>query len=195
MTVPRGRPRSPEADEAIVRATLGVLLDDGYSGLSVEKVAKRAGVGKATIYRRFRDKQELVQAAVAHLHHDLQVPDDTGSFRGDFMALAAQAGADARVTGAPTFIPRMLAEASGHPDVHAIFTRTLVEPRRTVMKTLVERAKQRGEIRTDLDPEVVVDLIAGPMVYRLMLGNIELEELAGHAVALFDTAMAGLAKR
>src|SRR4051794_36988467 len=132
-TAARGRPRSSAADAAIVRATLELLVEEGFRALSVEQVARRAGVGKATIYRRHRDKHELVAAAVRHLHADLRVPEDTGTLRGDFAAVAAQAVTAGGRTGALTFMPRMLAEASGEPELHAIFTECLVEPRRRVL--------------------------------------------------------------
>jgi AcrR family transcriptional regulator len=194
-TRPPGRPRSAEADEAIARATLELLAEHGYRSLSVEQVARAAGVGKATIYRRHRSKQELVAAAIRHLHHALDVPEDTGSLATDFAAVAAQAAASGAITEFPTFAPRMLAEAAGDPEMHAIFSRYLVEPRRDVMRTIVERAKQRGEIRSDVDTEVVVDLVAGPMVYRLVLGGVELEFLREHSAKVMLAALDGLRPR
>jgi AcrR family transcriptional regulator len=194
-TRPPGRPRSAEADEAIARATLELLAAHGYRALSVEQVARAAGVGKATIYRRHRSKQELVAAAIRHLHHALDVPEDTGSLATDFAAVAAQAAASGTVTNAPTFMPRMLAEAAGDPEMHAIFTRYLVEPRRAVMRAVIDRAKARGDIRSDVDTEVAIDLVAGPMVYRLMLGGVDLEFLQAHAGKIMLAALDGLRPR
>jgi AcrR family transcriptional regulator len=191
----RGRPRSTEADAAIVRATLEVLVDEGFRTLSVEGVARRAGVGKTTIYRRHRTKHELVAAAVRHLHADLAVPDDTGSFGGDFAAVADQLEASGSRTGAYTFMPRMLAEASGDPELHEIFTTCLVTPRRRLLGVLLERAKARGEVREDVDVEVAIDVIAGPMIYRLLLGGLEFDELRQRAVAVMVLAMEGLRPR
>jgi AcrR family transcriptional regulator len=193
--VTRGRPRSSAADHAIVRATLELLVEEGYRALSVEQVARRAGVGKATIYRRHRDKDELVAAAVRHLHADLQVPEDTGSLLGDFGAVAAQAVAAGGRSDALTFMPRMLAEASGEPELHAIFTECLVEPRRRVLRAVLERARARGDLRADIDPEVAIDLLAGPMIYRLLIGGLDLPALAGHADAVARAAIEGLRPR
>ena len=104
-TRPPGRPRSAEADEAIERATLELLAAHGYRALSVEQVARVAGVGKATIYRRHRSKEELVAAAVRRLHHALDVPEDTGSLaRG--LRRRGRAG-------------RRLGRRHQRPDVHA----------------------------------------------------------------------------
>jgi AcrR family transcriptional regulator len=191
----RGRPRSSEADAAIVRATLELLVAEGYRALSVERVARAAGVGKATIYRRHRTKQELVAAAVRHLHADIEVPEDTGSFAGDFAAVTAQLEESGSRTGAYTFMPRMLAEAAGDPDLHEIFNQYLVEPRRRVLGVLLERAKARGEVRDDLDPEVAMDVIAGPMIYRLLIGGVGFDQLRERAIAVMRLVMEGLRPR
>ena len=194
-TRPPGRPRSSEADQAIVRATLELLAEQGYRTLSVEGVARRAGVGKATIYRRHRSKPELVKTAIEHLHSGLSVPEDTGSLIGDFAALSAQAIAAGTATDAPTFMPRMLAEAAGDPEMHEIFTRTLVEPRRAAMRAIFERAVARGEVRGDVDLDVAVDLTAGPMIYRLLLGGMDMPTLGAHAAKIMQAALTGLQPR
>jgi len=79
--------------------------------------------------------------------------------------------------------------------MHAIFTENLVAPRRRVMRTLVERAQARGEVRADVDPEVVIDLVAGPMVYRLVLGGMDMAELRRHSDAVLMAVMEGLRPR
>jgi AcrR family transcriptional regulator len=160
-----GRPRSAAADAAIVRATLEVLREEGFRRLSVEAVRQRAGVGKATIYRRFPDKEALVRAAVAAVHSDPAVP-DTGSLQGDLDALWEEVYA---AGGAARVAPLLLAEAAENPEMHAIFRAALVEPRRAMLRTLLERAAARGELRDGLDLELVVDLLAGPVIYRLLI--------------------------
>jgi AcrR family transcriptional regulator len=178
-----------------VRATLEVLREDGYRGLSVEKVRGRAGVGKATIYRRYPSRQDLVKAAISHLQGRLELPEDHGSLRADFAALAHIVGDTAVQTGGTRFMARMLAEAAQEPDVHAIFMATMVEPRRAAVRTLVERGVARGEVRADVDPDLAVDLIVGPMIYRLLLGGIESEALEPRALVVADTVFEGLRAR
>jgi AcrR family transcriptional regulator len=190
-----GRPRSPEADLAIVRATLQVLAEDGYRGLSVERVRAVAGVGKATIYRRYPSREALVKAAVSHLQGTLELPEDQGSLRADFAHLARAVGGTARRTDGLRFMARMLAEAAQDPDVHEIFMATLVEPRRAAVRALVERGIARGEVRADIDPDLAVDLIVGPMIYRTLLGGIQPHELEPRALAVFDTVFEGLRAR
>jgi AcrR family transcriptional regulator len=190
-----GRPRSAEADLAIVRATLQVLNEDGYSGLSVERVRAVAGVGKATIYRRYPSRQALVKAAISHLQGTLELPNDHGSLRADFGALAYIIAGTARQTDATRFLARMLAEAARDPEVHAIFMATLVEPRRAAVRALVERGIDRGEVRADVDPDLAVDVIAGPMIYRVLLGGVEPDEMEPRALAVFDMVFEGLRAR
>ena len=170
-TRPPGRPRSAEADEAILRAALELLAEDGYRALTMERVRERSGVGKATLYRRYGSKEELVRAAIVHLNSDIPMPDDTGSMVGDFAATAQTILAGAARTGALTLMPRLLSEVAGDPDMHALFSEHLVEPRRRVVRAIVERAKARGEIRADVDPELAVDLMVGPFIYRLIIAG------------------------
>jgi AcrR family transcriptional regulator len=188
-----GRPRSVEADAAIVRATLEVLRQDGFRGLSVEAVRQRAGVGKATIYRRFPDKHALVRAAVAAVHADLQPP-DTGSLRGDVEELWKEGYAGPKGQAAASFAPRLLAEAADEPEMHAIFRSVLIEPRREVLRTVLQRAVERGELRDDLDFELLIDLLAGPVIYRLLIDAGDTTELRrrGPAAGL-DLLLEGLA--
>jgi AcrR family transcriptional regulator len=166
-----GRPRSAVADEAILRAALELLAEDGYRALTMERVRERSGVGKATIYRRYGSKEELVSAAIVHLNSDIPMPEDTGSILGDFAATAQTILAGAARTGALTLMPRLLSEVANDPEMHALFSEHLVEPRRRVVRGIVARAKERGEIREDVDPELAVDLMVGPFIYRLIMSG------------------------
>jgi AcrR family transcriptional regulator len=168
---PPGRPRSAAADEAILKAALELLASDGYRALTMEAVRERAGVGKATLYRRYASKDELVRAAITHLNYDLPLPDDTGSLEGDFAAVAASAITRAEAIGDFTLMPRLLAEVVHDPDLHRIFSDQLVEPRRRIIRELLRRARVRGEVRRDVDIETAIDLLVGPMIYRLVVAG------------------------
>ena len=193
-TRPPGRPRSAEADEAILRAALELLAEDGYRALTMERVRERSGVGKATIYRRYSSKEELVAAAIAHLNSDIPLPADTGSIQGDFAATAQIVLAGAARTGALTLMPRLLSEVVGEPAMHALFHEHLVEPRRRVVRGIVERAKARGEIRQDVDTELAIDLMVGPFIYRLIIAGGD-DAGIGSPVDLLNTVLAGLTPR
>ena len=188
-----GRPRSEASHQAIIRATLELLLEVGYRSLTMEAVRDRAGVGKATIYRRWSSKQELVRDAIVYMHDDFVAP-DTGSLRGDYQGMAARVIASAERAGAATFMPRLLGDAANDPELHAIFYEHLVEPRRHQMRGVLERAVARGEIRDGLDLEVVMDHLAGPIVYRLLISGGDYSQLPGLDVQL-DLLLNGLAPR
>jgi AcrR family transcriptional regulator len=187
----RGRPRSPQAHRAILEATLQLLAKGGFRALSMDAVAARAGVGKATIYRRWRSKTELVSAAVKLLSADIELP-DTGTLRADFLALSGLTMRAAN-TPSPTLVPRLLAEATGEPELHEIFLRELVVPRRRAVRALLERAEERGEIATQVDHDVVLDLLVGPLVYRLLLSDIGLKTPRDYPAKVYDQVFAGLA--
>src|SRR3954453_4967776 len=189
-TRPPGRPRSAEADRAILQAALELLAQDGYRALTVERVRERAAVGKATIYRRYGSKEELVSAAIEHLNSDIPIPEDTGSFVGDFAATAQTILARAGETGALALMPRLLSEVAGEPDMHALFTKHLVEPRRRVVKELVRRAKARGEIRSEADPDLAVDLMVGPFIYRLIMSGGS-PDAAGNPAEVLQAVLEG----
>ena len=193
-TRPPGRPRSAEADEAILRAALELLASGGYRALTMEKVRERSGVGKATIYRRYGSKEELVSAAIIHLNSDIPLPDDTGTIQGDFAATAQSVLEGAARTGALTLMPRLLSEVVGEPEMHALFYEHLVEPRRRVVRAIVERAKDRGEIRREVDTDTAVDLMVGPFIYRLIIAGGDSAAL-GNPAELLETVMNGLRPR
>jgi len=189
-----GRPRSAQADEAILQAALELMASDGYRALTMERVRERSGVGKATIYRRYGSKEELVAAAIVHLNSDVPLPEDTGSIQGDFAATAQIVLAGAAKTGALTLMPRLLSEVVGEPEMHALFYEHLVEPRRRVVRGIVERAKARGEIRADVDTDLAIDLMVGPFVYRLIMAGGDAAGI-GSPVALLNTVLDGLSPR
>ena len=186
-----GRPRSEASHQAIIQATLELLVEGGYRSLTMEAVRARAGVGKATIYRRWSSKEELVRDAIVFMHDDFVAP-DTGSLRGDYEGLAARVIASAERAGAATFMPRLLGDAANDPELHAIFYEHLVEPRRTQLRGVLERAVERGELRGDLDLELVMDHFAGPIVYRLVISGGDYGQLPSLDVQL-DILLNGLA--
>ena len=185
-----GRPRSEASHQAIINATLDLLVEGGYGALTMEAVRTRAGVGKATIYRRWASKDELVRDAIVFLHDEFEAP-DTGSLRGDYEALAQLVRASAS-RGGTTLMPRLLGEAVNEPELFAIFRANLVEPRRAALRTVLERAVARGEIREGLDLEMVLDLFAGPVVYRLLITGGDMSQMFA-VEAQMDALMNGLA--
>ena len=190
-----GRPRSAEADAAIIGATLEALRDEGFRGLSVEGVRQRAGVGKATLYRRFPSKNDLVRAAIASLNPDLPEPPDTGTLRGDIetvFRLTYEMAVDGKTA---TFGPRLLAESADDAEFHALFREALIEPRRAGLRIILARGRERGELRDDVDPEVVIDMLAGPVIYRILIDGGSLDGVGGLMAPLLDGVLNGITPR
>jgi AcrR family transcriptional regulator len=189
-----GRPRSARAHEAILRATVELLAEAGYRAMTMEEVQRRAGVGKATIYRRWRSKDALVKEAVGSLSDDIVAP-DTGSLAGDFAQLSRAVASNAQATGLEVLMPRLLSEVAGEPELHAIFSAHLVEPRRRALRAVLERAKARGEVREDVDVELAIDMLVGPILYRFIIAGGDLQAAVELSPRALEAAVAGLAPR
>jgi AcrR family transcriptional regulator len=191
-----GRPRSQEAHQAIIAATLQALMEQGYSGLSMERVAEDAGVGKATIYRRWKGKAELVAEALGSLRL-AEAPSDEGSLKKDMLALSRRQLAVVRAQPRfPRLAPLLLAESAENPELHALVRSGLVDPIRGMIAELVRRAMKRGEVRRNLDVETVVDLIHGPIIYRLLLAGADPSALTEeYPQQVLDLLLPGLAPR
>jgi AcrR family transcriptional regulator len=184
-----GRPRDPELDGAILAATIEVLCEQGFAGTSVEAVAERAGVGKATIYRRWPTREDLLLAAGACMGGCGPVP-DTGSLRRDLMAVVANLASMLRTTPVGALLPAVVDEAARNPDLRSRFD-AFIADRRAPVREILARAEARGEIRTGVDHEVVVDLLSGPVFTRVLVTGRPLDgELARRIV---DIVLDGVA--
>jgi AcrR family transcriptional regulator len=164
-----GRPRSERAHQAILRAALELLLEQGFAEMSVEGVATRAGVGKATIYRRWPSKADLVAEAVGRLSHKALDPVDTGSVRGDLILLAERSFHTQEGGEVTEIMLKLMNERARYPELQAAFIRRVVQPRRRMVAAIIERGIARGELRQDVDVDLLIDVLIGPIVYRSML--------------------------
>ena len=193
--VPRGgRPRSPEADRAIVDATLELIAEEGVTGLSVESVAVRAGVAKTTIYRRWSGKEDLVAEALATLNDDLEeLPEGSAAGRATWMLNQMRVRSSESVAG--RIFPKMAGYARTHPELWAAFHARVLEPRRERLRGILREGMASGELRADLDLELAVNLLVGGMVYTLNMrppGLVVPDDYAERLVAL---ALAGMGDR
>jgi AcrR family transcriptional regulator len=184
-----GRPRSAAADTAILDAALSVFADAGLDGMTMEGVAARAGVGKATIYRRYPSKVQLVLAAARSLSTAEAPQPDTGSFREDLRLTARGLVHLLRDTVAGFAVRQLVAELDRNAelrDAHAEF----LAGRRANMATAVQRGVERGELSPDTDAEMVADLIAGPIFYRHLVLCARLD--GAYAEELVEGVLSGL---
>jgi AcrR family transcriptional regulator len=164
-----GRPRSERAHEAILEATLELLVEEGFSRMSIEAVATRAGVGKATIYRRWTSKAELVAEAVACMK-DHQLRDvDHGNVREDLFQLGRQALKGKDTAEVTDVMVKLMSARARHPELQEAFLRQVIEPRRRIVGDVLRRGIDRGEIRPDIDVDLAMDVILGLVSYRSMV--------------------------
>ena len=172
----RGRPRSQEADRAILTATVELLATKGLAAMSIEEVAARAGVGKATIYRRWSSKGLLALDAFVASFRAQQPQPDTGTLRGDLIAaLRAWVRAVTRTPMGP-MLTGLIAEAQHDTELRAAWRDRVIEPLRSQHRIMLDRAMARGEIPASVDREVVLDLFFGAAQHRLLLGHLPLTD-------------------
>ncbi|MFI5493976.1 TetR/AcrR family transcriptional regulator [Actinoplanes sp. NPDC051859] len=186
-----GRPRDARAAEAILDAVTD-LLGEGLSAdaISIEAVATRAGVGKATIYRRWPNKEALLIDAVARMKGPLPVPAGT-SVREDLIMLVGLARHPhmehyGRATAC--LVPELVRS----PEMHAVF-QAVTEPRRDVTRQVLLRGIATGELRADLDVELTLLMLAGPSIAQNMLHWNPAVPIEGYAEALVDAILRGAA--
>jgi AcrR family transcriptional regulator len=192
-TEPRrpGRPRDPQADAAILNATIEVLSEHGFGAFTVDAVASHAGVGKATIYRRWASREALVLDAAATLVPQPDVP-DTGSVRDDLIALMHGAFEAAEHPQKQPLMAALTAEAAVNPEMKRLL-REYTQRRRDSSAIVVRRAIERGELAADTDPDFLLDLIAGPLFYRVQMAGRPVGEQI--VVDVVDVVLGGLAAR
>jgi len=165
-----GRPRSAAADQAILDAALRLLIEEGYTGLSLEAVAAMAGVGKTTIYRRYRDKRELAAAAVSAFAARVTSVPDTGNTRADLLDLWTRVYTALGGLGLFKMIGTLLVEEERNPLLLERFRELVIGPQRARIRAVLERAVQRGEIRPDVNLDAVVDAVMGSVFARHISG-------------------------
>lgn len=166
-----GRPRSDQVHRKILDAARELLSTDGFNDLRLEHVAARAGVGKATIYRRWGSKEALAQELLAELaapHIAIVESDDTRT-----ELLAAVVNPMRAVTETPfgPVIRALLSQIAVNPTLGDPFRATVVQARRDEIARVIARGIARGDLRRDADPELATELLVGPVYFRLMFGG------------------------
>jgi len=160
-----GRPRSEQAEQAIIDAALELFGERGVEGVCVEAVAARAGVGKATIYRRWSSKEELLMAALGSMKAPMSDP-DLGNVRDDLIKLLSVMVRDIADPRFARQFAMLHGEGEAYPKVLERYTATVTEPRRQVIRTVLHRGMERGELRADLDVEVAMLALTGAVMAR-----------------------------
>jgi AcrR family transcriptional regulator len=186
-----GRPRSVECDQAILDAALAEYGECGLEAMSVDAVATRAGVSKATIYRRYPSKTELVIAAVSTVVERVAPAPDAGSLRDDLLTAANNMRRMLQHTVVGAAARMLVVDARQHADLgrmHAEFVRR----RRNRHFDILRRGIARGELPADLDLEIAADLLIGPLFYRYLVLRKRLS--AAYVEQVVDTFLAATSR-
>jgi len=186
-----GRPRDASRDQAILAATLEILTEKGYAGLTIDGVAIHANVGRPTIYRRWPSKPALVVAAMVESGRIAVPVVDTGSLRRDLIAMQRRqvdlmnSPAGRRVTAG------LIADLAADPQLAETYVTQYMSPRRALVQQALQRGIDRGELKADADFAFIYDLLVGPLFMRAMVWGEQLEPDAAEATV--DVILAAFA--
>ena len=162
---------------AIATAAFAELAGSGYARMSMEAVARRAGVGKAALYRRWDSKDAMVIDLVASAVRDhALIQPDTGTLRGDVEAYIRATASQLSEPLVARIAPDFLGESSRNPAVAAALREVIATPRREIADALLSRAIRRGELPADLDHELALDLLVAPLGFRFLISRAPVDD-------------------
>jgi AcrR family transcriptional regulator len=182
--------RRARTEKAILDAARELLEENGVRELTIEGVAAHSGVAKTTIYRRWRDRDELALAVFIDNTEGVRAPADVGDTRKELLTFVNWATKIIRGSGG---IQGLVSEIATNPDLARTYRERVVDLRLAEIKTVVDRGIERGDLRPDTDVRVVHELLVGPRYYRLLFSGAPLNRK--HASQLVDAVMAAFASR
>lgn len=173
---PRGRPRDRGIDQRVVSAALGVIAERGLSAAAMDEISLRSGVSKATIYGRWRSKDDLVHEAVGRFEAEprFHFSADPRADCTRFLTALLGRRQDARMRN---LLPRIVAELADSPELAKIFTARILEPWRAFCAQIVRRAIHQHQLDERTDVEIAVDLLIGPIFYRRLIAAASAPEI------------------
>jgi AcrR family transcriptional regulator len=166
-----GRPRDASVDAAIIQSALEMLDEVGLKAVSMDGVAARAGVSKATIYRRWDSREDLLIDAVAGLVASVEVP-ETDDIRADLVTLLVRWRTFMSEMKGGSIFPWLIGEVAAGTEVGRHYAEAVILPRRAMIAQVIGRAIKNGWLRTDLDVQLAVDMISGPAILRKMMAPV-----------------------
>ncbi len=181
-------PRITRTRAVVLDAATKLLSEQGSSGFTVDAVVARSGVAKTTIYRHWPSKEDLFMAAVACFEQEEKVP-DTGSLRGDLVSLLSALGSQLATEEWSKSLPAVLDRAEHDTEVAARHL-SIVRHRSGPARRLLERAQERGEIRADVDVDLLLSIFAGALFYRRLM--VHEATSAGQVEEIVDGVLNGV---
>lgn len=185
-----GRRRDESKDDAILEAARQLLAEEGFDGMTMDAVAERAGTGKATVYRRWPSKVQLtVEAVVCARGFMVTIDDipDTGTLRGDLMAVRFGRPSD----DTTELMSGLMSAVRENPEVASVFHEQFVRTRVALMRALLDRAQERGELRDDIDLDIVSAVAPAMISYRKMVAGLKVDD--DFIVRMIDSVILPLA--
>lgn len=192
----RGRPRSEAAEQAIYEA-VERLMEGGASlvELSIERIAAEAGVGKATIYRRWPNKEALLVDVVARLEMPEPVLSKGGGVRDDLIAMIEYMRRRGMAKRSRWVLRSAMGQLQGWPELRSVYKERIVRPRRDLARQIIQRGIDEGVLRDDLDPELLTEMVMGPILIRTLLWEDAPLDEEGLAERMVDAVLDGAAVR
>jgi AcrR family transcriptional regulator len=188
-----GRPRDPSVEQAILRAALELFIEHGVAGASIEKIAKQAGVGKTSIYRRWTNREALLAQAIEVARnatgYTIDLLDRTSPR--DLITLLVEASEVISKPEIGKLMARLIGSSPDYPKLLEIYRETYYLPRRRAFVRALERAKTAGLLAENIDLETLADMLIGALTHRLLLsspGENSASELRDHMIKLLRQA-------
>ncbi len=188
--IKKGRPRSRQTNRAILKAAAEIVMGSGLAEMTIEGVAERAGVGKASIYRRWPTKGALAFEAVVDAILAAEPTPDTGSLETDLARVAESWVRLSNARRGGRTLAHFIAEVQSDPDLAVAWRERFVNRIRSERRPIIERAIARGEIPSSSDPELIMDVLYGPLYHRYLNGHMPLDESFARGVARMVAASA-----
>ncbi len=171
----RGRPRSKSSKEAIINSTIELIESVGYEKLKIVDIAKEAGVGKQTIYRWWKSKAELViEAVLEDANKNVLIP-DTGSLIEDLRQFISASCTRSDSQASRNMLSGLLMAGRKDAETLKLFRESFIETRRSTLRQILLRHQKTGQIGETVDLELILDLVYGPMWYRLLVEHAPLD--------------------
>jgi AcrR family transcriptional regulator len=173
-------PRPNASPEEILGITLQLIAEHGVSGVTVDTVAVKAGVSKATIYRRWRSRSDLIRDAIASRYRPVTIP-DTGSIRDDLIVLLRDLVDYLNRPGGSRIDSSFIEASTRDPELTEL-RRSIGRRARSAYEQVIRRAIERGEVEPNVDPRLLIDMLISPFLYRRMIDHSRVRPADIHPV-------------
>jgi len=182
--------RRERSEKAILEATRELIAESGVGGLTIEGIAARSGVAKTTIYRRWRDRDELALAILIDMTAAVKAPPDLGDTRKELLTFVNTA---TRIIKADRIVQGLVSEIATKPHLSRAYRERIVDVRLEEVKSVIERGIARGDLLPDTDVRLAHELLVGPLFYRLLFSGAPLNK--AHASQVVEAVMRAFATR